>query len=202
MTPAQSNGPLGSPVSGSSRHHPPHSILAEGLTIPPTNNLNNRINEQIRISPVRVIGVEGEQLGVMPVRDALTKAKDAGMDLVEVAAEARPPVCRIMDYGKFRYEKTKRSGKNKAHQTKLKEIRLRPRTGDHDIDFKVKQAISFLQDKDKVQVTVVYKGRELAHIDEGERVIQCVIEKLVEFGKLESPPNRQARKVMCTIAPK
>lgn len=172
------------------------------MTIPPTNNLNNRINEQIRISPVRVIGVEGEQLGVMPVRDALTKAKDAGMDLVEVAAEARPPVCRIMDYGKFRYEKTKRSGKNKAHQTKLKEIRLRPRTGDHDIDFKVKQAISFLQDKDKVQVTVVYKGRELAHIDEGERVIQCVIEKLVEFGKLESPPNRQARKVMCTIAPK
>lgn len=172
------------------------------MTIPPTNNLNNRINEQIRISPVRVIGVEGEQLGVMPVRDALTKAKDAGMDLVEVAAEARPPVCRIMDYGKFRYEKTKRSGKNKAHQTKLKEIRLRPRTGDHDIDFKVKQAISFLQDKDKVQVTVVYKGRELAHIDEGERVIQSVIEKLAEYGKLESPPNRQARKVMCTIAPK
>lgn len=202
MTPAQPDGPLGSAVSGSSRNHPPHSIIAEGLTIPPTNNLNNRINEQIRISPVRVIGVEGEQLGVMPVRDALTKAKDAGMDLVEVAAEARPPVCRIMDYGKFRYEKTKRSGKNKAHQTKLKEIRLRPRTGDHDIEFKVKQAISFLQDKDKVQVTVVYKGRELAHIDEGERVIQSVIEKLVEFGKLESPPNRQARKVMCTIAPK
>lgn len=149
-----------------------------------------------------MIGVEGEQLGVMPVRDALAKAKDAGMDLVEVAAEARPPVCRIMDYGKFRYEKTKRSGKNKAHQTKLKEIRLRPRTGDHDIEFKVKQAIGFLQDKDKVQVTVVYKGRELAHIDEGERVIQSVIEKLAEFGKLESPPNRQARKVMCTIAPK
>lgn len=189
--------PLGCPVPKS-----PHSTIAEGFTIPPTNNLNNRINEQIRISPVRVIGVEGEQLGVMPVRDALAKAKDAGMDLVEVAAEARPPVCRIMDYGKFRYEKTKRSGKNKAHQTKLKEIRLRPRTGDHDIEFKVKQAIGFLQDKDKVQVTVVYKGRELAHIDEGERVIQSVIEKLAEFGKLESPPNRQARKVMCTIAPK
>jgi translation initiation factor IF-3 len=149
-----------------------------------------------------VIGVEGEQLGVMPVRDALAKAKDAGMDLVEVAAEARPPVCRIMDYGKFRYEKTKRSGKNKAHQTKLKEIRLRPRTGDHDIEFKVKQAIGFLQGKDKVQVTVVYKGRELAHIDEGEKVMQGVIEKLAEFGKLEAPPNRQARKIMCTITPK
>ncbi len=149
-----------------------------------------------------MIGVEGEQLGVMPVRDALAKAKESGYDLVEVAAEARPPVCRIMDYGKFRYEKTKRSGKNKAHQTRLKEIRLRPRTGDHDIEFKVKQAIGFLQDKDKVQVTVVYKGRELAHIDEGERVIQSVIEKLAEYGKLESPPNRQAKKVMCTIAPK
>jgi len=149
-----------------------------------------------------VIGVEGEQLGVMPVRDALNKAKESGMDLVEVAAEARPPVCRIMDYGKFRYEKSKRSGKNKAHQTKLKEIRLRPRTGDHDIDFKVKQAIGFLQGKDKVQVTVIYKGRELAHIDEGERVMKGVIEKLAEFGKLESPPNRQARRIMCTIAPK
>lgn len=124
------------------------------------------------------------------------------MDLVEVAPDARPPVCRIMDYGKFRYEKSKRTNKSKSHQTKLKEIRLRPRTGDHDIEFKVKQAIGFLQKKDKVQVTVIYKGRELAHIEEGERVMQSVIEQLSEIGKLESPPNRQARKIMCTIAPR
>lgn len=150
-----------------------------------------------------MIGDDGEQLGVIPVKDALAKARDAGMDLVEVAPDARPPVCRIMDYGKFRYEKSKRTNKSKSHQTKLKEIRLRPRTGDHDIDFKVKQALSFLKKKDKVQVTVIYKGRELAHIEEGERVMQSVIEQLTEeFGKLESPPNRQARKIMCTIAPK
>lgn len=136
------------------------------------------------------------------MKDALAKARDAGMDLVEVAPDARPPVCRIMDYGKFRYEKSKRTNKSKSHQTKLKEIRLRPRTGDHDIDFKVKQAIGFLQKKDKVQVTVIYKGRELAHIEEGERVMQGVIEQLAEYGKLESPPNRQARKIMCTIAPR
>ncbi len=149
-----------------------------------------------------MIGDDGEQLGVLAVKDALMKARDVGMDLVEVAPDARPPVCRIMDYGKFRYEKSKRSTKSKSHQTKLKEIRLRPRTGDHDIDFKVKQAIGFLTNKDKVQVTVVYKGRELAHIDEGERVMRGVIDKLAEYGKLESPPNRQARKIMCTITPK
>lgn len=145
---------------------------------------------------------DGEQLGVISTRDALAKARERGLDLVEVAADARPPVCRIMDYGKYRYEKSKRSSKSKSHQTKLKEIRVRPKTGDHDIDFKVKQAMNFLKKKDKVQVTVMFKGRELAHIEEGERVMKTIIEKLEEVGKLESRPNRQQRKIMCTIAPR
>ncbi len=161
------------------------------------------MNEQIRISPVRVIDAEGEQLGIIPTRDALDKARDSGLDLVEVAPEAKPPVCRIMDYGKFRYEKTKKSSKQKTHHTKLKEIRLRPKTGQHDVDFKIKRAIDFLQNKDKVQVTVMFRGRENMHVDEGRKLLESVLGKLVpEHGKLESNPSQQAKRMMCTIAPK
>lgn len=150
-----------------------------------------------------MIGADGTQLGVIPTADALTKARDDGLDLVEVAPNARPPVCRIMDYGKYKYEKGKKSNKGKGHQVRTKEIRLRPKTGQHDIDFKVKQALGFLKHKDKVQVTVIFRGREMAHIEEGRKVMQEVVSRLVEdVGKLESAPNQQARRIMCTVAPK
>ena len=162
----------------------------------------NRVNDQIRISPIRVVDQDGNQLGVLATKDALAKAKEADLDLVEVAPEAKPPVCRIMDYGKFKYEKSKRTQKNsKTHQTKLKEIRLRPKTGQHDIDFKVKKAIGFLQHKDKVQVTVLFRGREMAHIEEGRKVMEGIIAQLLEHGKVESNPSQQSRKMICTIAP-
>ncbi len=132
----------------------------------------------------------------------MEKAKEAELDLVEVAPDASPPVCRIMDYGKFRYERSKKSHKSKSHQTKLKEIRVRPRTGKHDIDFKVKKAIGFLEHKDKVQVTVMFRGRELAHMEEGRKVMQGIIKMLEEHGKVESPPSTQSRRMSCTIAPK
>lgn len=132
----------------------------------------------------------------------MEKAREAGLDLVEVAPDAKPPVCRIMDYGKFRYERNKKTHKNKSHQTRLKEIRVRPKTGDHDIDFKVKQAIGFLNHKDKVQVTVMFRGRELAHIEEGRKVMETIIARLSEHGKVESPPSSQARRMMCTITPR
>ena len=106
-----------------------------------------------------------------------------------------------MDFGKFKYDKSKRSAKSKQHQTKLKEIRLRPKTGEHDIQFKVKQAIGFLKHNDKVQVTVLFRGREMAHIEEGRKVMEQIIEKLSEFGKVESPPSKQSRRMLCTIAP-
>lgn len=164
---------------------------------------NNRINEQIKVSPIRVIDQDGEQLGVILTKVALEKAREIGLDLVEVAPEAKPPVCRIMDFGKFKYEKNKRTQKSsKQHQTKLKEIRLRPKTGQHDIDFKVKQAIGFLQHRDKVQVTVMFRGREMAHIEEGRKVMEGVVAQLSEFGKVESMPSQQSRKMMCTITPK
>ena len=138
----------------------------------------------------------------MPTKEALARAREVGLDLVEVSPDSKPPVCRILDYGKFKYDKNKRSHKNKSHTTKLKEIRLRPKTGQHDIDFKVKQAVMFLQHKDKVQVTVMFRGRELAHIEEGQKVMENIIQRLSEFGKLESPPMQQAKRMTCMISPK
>ena len=165
------------------------------------DRIQTRVNQQIRISPVRVIGADGSQLGVMATDQAMQAARDAGLDLVEVAANVKPPVCRIMDYGKFKYEKSKKLSGH-THQTKTKEIRLRPKTGDHDIDTKIRQAIGFLQHKDKVQVSVLFRGREMAHIDEGRRVMQRAIEQLNEFGKLEQPPQQQGKRMIAMVAPK
>jgi translation initiation factor IF-3 len=150
---------------------------------------------------VRVISESGEQLGILPTAEALSRAREAGFDLVEVAPNEKPPVCRIMDFGKYKYEKKKRTGHG-AHQIKTKEIRLRPKTGEHDVEFKVKSAKKFLEHKDKVQVTVVFRGREMAHIEEGRRVMDDVVKELLEVGKLESPPAQHAKKIICTIAPK
>ena len=162
-----------------------------------------RINEKIRITPIRVVAADGEQLGVIPTEEALARARDSGLDLVEVAPHERPPVCRIMNYGKYKYEKSKKANKGGGHQTKTKEIRLRPKTGQHDIDFKVKKAAGFLSARDKVQVSVVFRGREIVHVEEGRRVIASVVEALVpEHGKLEIPPAQQGRRIVCTIAPK
>ena len=113
---------------------------------------------------------DGEQLGVIPTEDALNRARDAGLDLVEVAPNERPPVCRIMDYGKYKYQKGKKQNKKTSHQVRTKEIRLRPKTGQHDIDTKVNRAIGFLKHKDKVQITILFRGRELAHDEEGRKV--------------------------------
>ena len=134
-----------------------------------------RVNEQIRISPVRVINAEGVMLGVMPTSKALEAAREAGLDLVEVAANERPPVCKIIDFGKFKYTQKKKLSKQKQHQVHIKEIRVRPKTGDHDIEVKVKRAHEFLEAKDKVLVNVLFRGRELAHIDEGRKVMEEVL---------------------------
>ncbi|MEX1039936.1 MAG: translation initiation factor IF-3 [Pirellulaceae bacterium] len=166
------------------------------------NRDQTRVNERIRISPIRVISAEGEQLGVIPTDEAMSLARQAGLDLVEVAPTAKPPVCRIMDYGKFKYQQSKKQHKTKSHHAKTKEIRLRPKTGEHDIDFRVKQAIGFLQHKDKVQVSIQFKGREMAHVEEGHRVIAKVVELLAEHGKVESPPRQMGRRIICTVSPK
>ena len=173
-----------------------------GKWMPPKQTGKQRINEQIRVSPVRIIGADGTQLGIIPTEDALRQARAAELDLVEVAPNERPPVCRIMDYGKFKYQQKKRQHKGHTHQVKIKEIRVRPKTGDHDIHVKVNKAREFLSHKDKVIVTVVFRGRELAHVEEGRRVIDDVLAKLEDISKVESPPVQHGRRMICTLAPK
>jgi len=161
-----------------------------------------RINEQIRITPIRVIAADGEQLGVLPTEEALNIARAADLDLVEVAPNERPPVCRIMDFGKFKYQQKKRLNKGHSHQSKIKEVRVRPKTGEHDINVKVNRARSFLEHRDKVIVTVLFRGREMAHQEEGHKVIRNIIEQLEDVGKVESSPSRQGRRIVCVLAPK
>jgi translation initiation factor IF-3 len=161
-----------------------------------------KINEQIRVTPVRVIGDDGAQLGIMSTDEAIKTARKLNLDLVEVAPTERPPVCRIMDYGKFKYQQKKRQHKGHSHQIKIKEIRVRPKTGENDIDVKVNRAREFLQHKDKVIVTVTFRGRELAHIDEGRRVIDQIVQKLEDVSKVEASPVHSGKRMVCTLAPK
>jgi translation initiation factor IF-3 len=161
-----------------------------------------RVNEQIRISPVRLIGAGGEQLGIVPTAQALDMAREAQLDLVEVAPQERPPVCKIMDFGKFRYQQAHKQKKAKTHQQKLKEIRLRPKTEDHDIDTKVNQVRKFLEHKDKVLVSVLFRGRELQHVDEGKRIMSALLEKLGDVAKLEKAPTMEGKRMSAMLAPK
>jgi translation initiation factor IF-3 len=149
-----------------------------------------------------VIDADGQQLGIIPTEEAMNRARDAGLDLVEVAPNERPPVCRIMDYGKYKYEKNKKKSGGAQHHQKTKEIRLRPRTGQHDIDTKLRQARGFLEHKDKVQVSVIFRGREMAHVEEGRKVMDQVIELLSEVGKLEAAPQQNGKRMICIMAPK
>jgi len=131
-------------------------------------------------------------------------AREANLDLVEVAPNERPPVCRILDYGKLRYQQSRKGqGKSsKVHQQKLKEIRVRPKTGEHDIDTKVNQARKFLEHNDKVLVNVLFRGRELQHIEEGRRILDAILEKLVDMGKVERNPSMEGRRMSALVAPK
>ncbi|MDA0832944.1 MAG: translation initiation factor IF-3 [Planctomycetota bacterium] len=166
---------------------------------------SHRLNEQIRITPVRVVHHDGEILGIIPTSQALQIASESGMDLVEVAPTEKPPVCRIMDYGKFKYEQKKKqqSKTSKQHQTQIKEIRLRPKIGEHDIAFKVKQAREFLENKDKVKVNVQFKGRENAHHELGRGVLEQVQKMLEDIAKVEKSAGMESGRSMSMIlAPK
>jgi len=152
------------------------------------------VNEKIRVREVRVIGADGEQLGVMAPEDALEQAREVGLDLVEVAATSRPPVCRIMDYGRYKYEqqKKKKSGKQ-SHAAALKEVKLRPGTDLHDLEFKLNNARRFLMDGDKVKITVMFRGREMVHTYRGREQLKQVQEQLKDIAKMENPPRMEGR---------
>ena len=163
-----------------------------------------RVNERIRVPQVRVIGEDGSQVGVLPVREALSLALSKGLDLVEVAATSRPPVCRIMDYGKFKYEQNRRArkAKKKQHQMQLKEVKMRPKIEEHDYNFKVQHAREFLAERDKVKLTVTFRGREIAHQDLGYKIIQRAIADLAEHATVESPPRSEGRTLTAVLMPR
>jgi translation initiation factor IF-3 len=153
------------------------------------------VNQRIRARQIRLIGAEGEQLGVVTPDQGIHLAQQVGLDLVEVAPNADPPVCRIMDYGKYKYEEKKKraAGKAKAHAATLKEVKLRPGTDDHDLGFKLKNARRFLMDGDKVKVTVMFRGREMAHREHGYRQLDRVKQMLGELAHEENPPRMEGR---------
>jgi translation initiation factor IF-3 len=162
-----------------------------------------RINEQIRLSPVRLIDTDGAQLGVVPVDEAMASAREKGMDLVEVAPNARPPVCRIMDYGRYKYEQAKaeREAKKKQHVTQMKEIKMRPNIEEHDFEFKTRHIKRFLQERDKVKVTIMFRGREMAHTENGKEVLDDVIEEIGDLAIVEQQARLEGRNMFLILAP-
>ena len=163
-----------------------------------------RVNHLIRVSEVRVIGPDGEQLGILKTPDALRQAKDLGYDLVEVAPNSDPPVCRIMDHGKFKYEQSKKEHKSRQHQksTQVKEIKFRPRTDTHDLETKVRQIRGFLADGNKTKVIVMFRGREMANQELGRQAMRKVMENLMEAGTIETQPRMEGRNLFMVVAPK
>ena len=164
-----------------------------------------RINERIHAKTVRLISVDGQQLGVLPIFGALQAAKEAGLDLVEVAPNSDPPVCRIMDYGKFKYQANKKmqETRKKSRSSQLKEIKLRPHTDEHDLGFKLKNLRKFLDKKDRVKVTVFFRGREMAYMNSGVDLLNRVAELVTDDGTVEQPPTREARhRITMVIVPK
>jgi translation initiation factor IF-3 len=155
---------------------------------------------------VRVIGDEGEQVGIMPLRQALALAEEQGLDLVEIAPSAHPPVCKVVDYGKFRYERTRRArtARKKQHTIDVKEIRLRPKIDDHDYDFKRKNARRFLEGRDKVKVSVLFRGREKTHAERGKVLLEKFAADLADVGTVEQQAQMDGRSVIMVmvLAPK
>jgi len=153
------------------------------------------------VPEIRVISEDGEQLGIMSPEQAIARAEEVGLDVVEVAPNSKPPVCRIMDYGKYKYEQKKKAGKGKGHAASLKEVKLRPRTDEHDLDFKLKNARRFLRDGDKVKVTVMYRGREMVHRELGREQLTKVVEMLGPIAIVENPPRMEGRFLSMILVP-
>ena len=162
------------------------------------------MNEKIRGPEVRVIGHDGQQLGIIPIRKALELAALEHLDLVEVAPNADPPVCKVMDYGKFKYQQNKRSQEAKKKQTviQVKEVKIRPKTDEHDLQVKIRHIKRFLSQKDKAKVTILFRGREIAYSDQGFKVLERIKEELKEEVVIEQQPKMEGRNLIMIMAPK
>ncbi|HVQ42048.1 MAG TPA: translation initiation factor IF-3 [Vicinamibacterales bacterium] len=170
----------------------------------PRRDDRTRTNERIRVREIRVIDETGQQLGIMPPPQALVLAKTKGLDLVEISPTAVPPVCRIMDFGKFQYEQQKRARQAKKHQKVIlvKEIKFRPKVDEHDYQFKKKHIERFLGEGDKVKATIFFRGRENAHPEIGRRILERLIEEISEIGTVEQEPQKEGNQLHTILAPK
>jgi translation initiation factor IF-3 len=163
-----------------------------------------RINDEIRVPQVRLIDDAGEMIGVMSAREALIRAYDLGLDLVEISPNAVPPVCKILDYGKYKYEQQKKANEARKKQkvVEIKEIKVRPNIDDHDYDVKMKQMKNFIGEGDKVKVTLRFRGREMAHQELGVKVLERIRNDLTELVKVEQMPKLENRQMVMVVAPK
>lgn len=191
---------------GSNKSHI-NPIFAGGISIAiskrPQKQRTN-INDEIRAREVRVIDPEGNQLGIIPLREALASAAEFGLDLVEISPNATPPVCKIMDYGRYKYELTKKQQEAKKKQSafQIKEIKIRPKTGDHDLDVKIGHIRRFIEKKDKVKVTVIFRGREITLSDRGRELLNKIAEETKEFTEVEQLPKFEGRTMVMVLSPK
>ncbi|UQZ88378.1 translation initiation factor IF-3 [Deltaproteobacteria bacterium Smac51] len=162
------------------------------------------INEHIRAREVRVINDNGDQLGILSIDEALRAAQEAGLDLVEVAPEAEPPVCRVMDFGRYKYQQSKKTAESrkKSSVIEIKEVKFRPKTGEHDYQFKFRNIQKFLAEKNKVKVSLMFRGREIAHADLGLAILQRVLEELGDTVVAEQAPKLEGRNMIMVLSPK
>ena len=171
---------------------------------PPPRDTGPRVNDRIRAPEIRLIGADGENIGVVTPNRAMMLAEEAGLDLVEISPNATPPVCKIMDFGKYKYEQAKKAHESKKHQKiiQLKEVKMRPGTDVHDYNFKLNNAKRFLGEGDKVKITVVFRGREMAHTELGNALLNKVVADIQEAGNIEQMPKQEGRALSMVIAPK
>jgi translation initiation factor IF-3 len=193
-------------------YFPARAISSEGIqtiarrphNAPPSRETGPRINDRIRAPEIRLIGAEGENIGVVPPQRALQLAEEAGLDLVEISPSAVPPVCKIMDFGKFKYEQQKREAEARKKQKtiEVKEIKFRPGTDTHDYDVKMRSVLKFLGEGDKVKVTLRFRGREMAHQQLGKELLDRVASDVAELGKVENMPKMEGRQMVMMIGPR
>jgi translation initiation factor IF-3 len=162
------------------------------------------VNNEIRAANVRVISDKGEQLGILPIQQALSLSREAGLDLVEVAPQLDPPVCRIMDYGKYRYQQTKKVHEAKKHRTiiQVKEVKIRPKTEEHDFQFKLKNIRKFLEKKNKTKVSLMFRGREIQYQEAARKIMARIIEESQDLANVEQEPKLEGRNMTMVLGPK
>jgi len=170
---------------------------------PPQRDTGPRVNEKIRASEIRLIGAEGENVGVVHPAKAMQMAEEAGLDLVEISPNANPPVCKIMDFGKFKYEQQKRESEARKKQKiiEIKEVKFRPNTDTHDYEVKMRNVYKFLENGDKVKVTLRFRGREMAHQNLGRELLERVAADTKDYGKVENMPKMEGRQMIMLIGP-